>query len=65
MDSSFKRNAHAETVKCKLEYLPVALIPSHGNTVKWSMDKIVQIMEEIGTVKFLFMDMKLSTKKLL
>ena len=65
MDSSFKRNAHAETVKCKLEYLPVALIPSHGNTVKWNMDNIVQIMKEIGTVKCLFMQMKISTKKLL
>ena len=49
MDSFFKRKSHAETVKCKLEYLPVVALPAHGDIVKWQMDNIVQIIEEILT----------------
>ena len=30
-------------------YLPVAPLPPHDNFVKWYMDNIVQIMEEIET----------------
>ena len=39
--------SHAETVKFKLEYLPVVPLPPHDNIVKWYMENIVQIMEEI------------------
>ena len=52
-----KKTSHAETVKCKLEYLPVVSLSSHDNTVKWYMDNIVQIMEEIGNEKiFVYAD---------
>ena len=44
-----KETSHAETVKCKLEYFPVVPLPPHDNIVKWYMDNIVQIIEEIGT----------------
>ena len=30
-------------------YLPVVPVPPHDNFVKWYMDNIVQIMEEIET----------------
>ena len=44
-----KGTSHAETIKRKLVYLPVVPLPPHDNIVKWYMDNIVQIMEEIET----------------
>ena len=38
-----KETSYAETVKCKLEYLPVVPLHPHCNIVKWYMDNIVQI----------------------
>ena len=43
-----KETSHAETVKRKLVYLPVVPLSLHDSIVKWCMDNIVQIMEEIG-----------------
>ena len=57
MASFFKRNVHAETVKCKLDYHPVVPVPPNDNIVKWYMDNIVQIMGEIGAEKiFVYAD---------
>ena len=57
--------SHAETVKCKLEYLPVVPLLPHDNIVKWYMDNIVQIMEETGTEEIFVHADKLSIVKLL
>lgn len=42
-----KEMSHAKTVKFNLEHLPVVLLPSHDNILKWCLDNIVQITEEI------------------
>ena len=44
-----KETSYGETVKWKLEYLPVVPLALHDNIAKWYMDNIVQIMEEIKT----------------
>ena len=44
-----KETSLGETVKCKLECLPVVPLPPYNNIVKWYMDNILQIIEEIGT----------------
>ena len=48
-----KEASHAKTVKFKLEYLPVVLLPSHDNILKWCLDNIVQITEKIWTEEIL------------
>ena len=35
------------TTKCKLEYLPVVPFPPGDNIVKWYMDMIVQLAEDL------------------
>ena len=42
-----KETASANTVKCKLEYLPVTPFPPKDNVVKWYMDMILQLAEDL------------------
>ena len=42
-----KDTASALTMKCKLEYIPVVPFPPTDNIVKWYMDMIIQLAEDL------------------
>ena len=42
-----KHTASTETMKCKLEYIPVVRFPPIDNIVKWYTDMIIQLAEDL------------------
>lgn len=46
--TTFKKNVtKCSTTKCKLEYLPVVPLPSGDNVIKWYMDMMLQIADDL------------------
>ena len=45
--SFMKRVTNCSTTKCKLEYLPVVPLPPGDNVIKWYMDMIVQMADDL------------------
>ena len=46
--TAFMKDTSAiETAKCKLEYLPVVPLPPNDNIVKWHIDMIIQMAEDL------------------
>ena len=45
--SFMKTVTNCTTTKCKLEYLPVVPLPPGDNVIKWYMDMIVQIADDL------------------
>ena len=40
--------AASDTIKCKLEYIPVIPFRPDDNVIKWYMDMMVEISDELG-----------------
>ena len=58
-----KDKSWKNTVKCKLEYLPVIPFPTGDTTVKYYLDMIKDLAEELGLDIYLFMQTKQLTAK--
>ncbi len=43
-----KKTTSVDTVKCKLEYLPVIPFPPKDNVIKWYMDAILQMVDDLA-----------------
>ena len=58
-----KDTSKAVTEKSKIEYLPMILSPPHNNVVKFYLDMIVTLFDNLDLIVSLFMLTKLSKAK--
>ena len=61
--SFMKTVTNCSTTKCELEYLPVVPLPPGDNVIKWYMNMIMQIADDLELHYILHMQMRQSTAR--